>query len=108
MQKQSTLTSDGSSAVVELGFVPDKLVITNRTTLNTLEWNANLPAANYYWVVAAGIRTLLTSGGPTLVDGSDKSTNLNKSFGFVLPAITGLNDVASEILDITAIKDDNV
>ena len=108
MQKQSQFTATGASAVVELGFVPDRLIIKNRTSLAEIEWNANLDAGYYYKRVAAGTLTLETSGGPTLIDGSDKTNNLDKSFGVVLPAIVDINDTASEILDITAIKDDDV
>jgi len=108
MQKQSTVTSDGNAVVIEVGFVPSKFTITNRTSLATIEWNENLPAGNYYKTVAAGTRTLVTSGGPTLIDGSDKSANLNKSFGINLPALADINDTDTEIMDLTFIKDDDV
>lgn len=99
MMKQLQTTATNAIMDIELGFIPTRVVITNRTSLATLEWNENLPAGNFYKVVAAGTRTLETSGGITLIDGSDKSDNLDKSFGFVLPVIADIND-AAEILDI--------
>jgi hypothetical protein len=109
MQKQTTLTCpDNAAAVIEVGFVPTKFTATNRTTLITLEWNENLPAGYFYKIVAAGDRTLVTSGGPTLIDGSDKSANLTSSFGVIIPVIADIQDTAAEVLDIEFIKDDNV
>jgi len=86
---------------IELGFIPSKVVITNRTSLARLEWNENLPAGNFYKTVAAGTRTLETSGGITLIDGSDKESALGQ--GFVIPVLADIND-AAEILDIEAIE----
>lgn len=99
MMKQLQVTATNAEQVIELGFIPTRVTIVNRTSLATLEWNENLPAGNFYKVVAAGTRTLETSGGPSLIDGTDKSANLDKSFGIVLPVIADIND-AAEILDI--------
>lgn len=106
MQVQKKVTATGAEQVVELGFVPSKLVIINRSSLAEIVWTSELPIANYYKQVAAGTRTLVTSGGPLVVDGSDKTANLNKSFGFKLPAIADINDTNGEILDVEAIRDD--
>jgi hypothetical protein len=105
MQVQKQVTATNAEMVIELGFIPSKLIITNRTSLATLEWNSNLPAGNFYKIAAAGTRTLVTSGGPTLLDGSDKTNNITSSFGVILPVLADFND-AAEILDIEAIRDD--
>ncbi len=124
MQKQTTYTVTAGvaaatyDAVVELGFVPTRLILTNRTTLNKLEWNDNLPSGDYYWDIgSSGIRTLVTSGGPEVIDGSDKNgpystpgdaTTKTVSYGFSLAKLTGLVETEGHILDITAIRDDEV
>lgn len=99
---------DNAALVVEVGFVPDKIVVTNRTTLVTLEWNVNLDSGNYYQIVAAGNRTLVASGGPTLIDGSDKTNYVSSSFGFVLPVIANINDTLNEVLDIEVYREGDV
>lgn len=99
---------NNAELVVECGFVPDKIVITNQTTLITLQWNKNLESGDYYQIVAAGDRTLVSSGGPTLIDGSDKTNYTTSSFGFVLPVITNINDTTGELLDIEVYREDQV
>jgi hypothetical protein len=99
---------DNAALVVECGFVPDKIVLTNQTTLITLEWNTNLESGDYYKIIADGTRTLETSGGPTLIDGSDKTNYVTSSFGFVLPAIADINDTLNELLDIEVYREDQV
>ena len=101
-----TVAANTTAEIVELGFVPSKIRITNRTSLATLEWNENLPAGYWYKTVAAGTRTLVTSAGPTVLDGSDKTNNLETSFGFNLPTQADINDTLGEILDIEASRDD--
>jgi hypothetical protein len=102
------LCPNNAELVVEVGFVPDRIVITNRTTLITLEWNENLDSGDYYKIIADGTRTLETSGGPTLIDGSDKTNYTGYSFGFVLPVIANINDTTDEILDIVVTREDGV
>lgn len=109
MQKQTTLTCpDNAATNVELGFVPDKLIITNRTTKYTLEWNSNLTAGYYYQITDQGVKTLVTSGGPTVIDGSDKTNYVTSSFGFLFPVIANIQDTLNEVLDISAIRNDDV
>lgn len=107
MQKQVELTCpDNAASTVELGFVPDRIVATNRTSKYTLEWNKNLASGYYYQITDQGVRTLVTSGGPTLVDGSDKTNYITNSFGFVFPVIANIQDTLSEVVDIVAFRDD--
>jgi len=97
---------DGTEKVIELGFVPAMFKIVNRDNSISIEWNKNLPAGNFYKITAAGARSLVTSGGPTLVDGTDKSSNVTSSFGVILPAaLADIND-AAETLDVAVFRDD--
>jgi len=117
---QTTLTvSDGAADatpteynVVELGFVPDRIEITNRTELNTMIWTKNLEDGHYYLRSEAGTLTKPTTGGPTLIDGSSKQALLGeatlRSFGFYLGKITDLTDIAAEVLDITVYREDDI
>lgn len=106
MQVQKQVTATNAEMVIELGFVPSKLIINNRGNLFTLEWNKNLTAGYFYKVTDQGVRTLVTSGGPTLLDGSDKTNNIASSFGVILPVLADFNDAGVEVLDIEAIRDD--
>ena len=98
-----------SAAVIEVGFVPNRIVIINRTQLTKYEWNENLTSGHFYKRVAAGDLTKPTAGGPTLIDGSDKTNNVDVSFGFSIPgALATYTDTENDVLDITVFRDDQV
>jgi hypothetical protein len=111
-------TTDGSTmlAVIQLGFVPDKVTIVNRTTCVSIVWYKSTPAY-VYLIGADGAVSRTNSYTLTAVDGSDKVTTypsgptgyqslMNYSYGFILPVITDVNDTGSEVLDITAERSD--
>lgn len=103
MEHISSLAVDGTEQRVELGFIPAKLEIINRSNRVSMVWMNTLPANNFYKVLADGTRSLETSGGPTLIDGSDKE-NDKEGQGFVIPAsVADIND-AAETLDILAVE----
>lgn len=103
MEHFTSLAVDGTEQRIELGFIPAKIEITNRANTVSLVWYNTLPAGNYYKILADGTKTLETSGGPTLIDGSDKD-NDKEGQGFVLPAsLADIND-AAETLDIATVE----
>lgn len=113
VQHTCATTLDGSTmkALIQLGFVPNRVTIRNRTSCVSMEWTTN--TATYgYKIGADGAVTYTTDCALTVVDGSDKSTAFNgvsiNTFaqGFILPVITDINDTGSEILDITAERTD--
>jgi len=121
MQKQMTMTisaavaanSNAAPLVVEVGFVPNRIYIINRTQLTQYEWNENLTSGHFYQRVAAGDLTKPTSGGPTLIDGSNKNPlsgeTTMRSFGFTIPGNLALfTDTENDVLDITVFRDDAV
>ncbi len=94
---------------VQLGFVPDKLLIRNRVSLYSVEWNRNLAEGEFYLITNAGVRTLVTTSTPiSIVDGSDKTNNINMSFGIVLGTYANINDTVDEPLDVEATREDGV
>ena len=96
MYKQTTATGATAGTVVELGFVPEKIVITERVSRVQTVWLATNPA-DAVQTAAAGTRTLLGSAPVTLIDGSDKTNNVDSSFGFVIPATTLADGLVAEI-----------
>lgn len=116
MYKQTTHTITASQAagttniLVELGFVPDKIVIRNRTSDYSVEWNDSMPSDEYYLFGADGAQSYENTGTATfvVVDGSDKTNYVTTSFGIVITGnITNLTD-AEEVLDIYASREDGV
>lgn len=113
-QIKRTLTADEAAGtvnvIVELGFVPDRIVIRNRTSDFTLEWNSSMAADEYYKFIANGTQSFEDTGTDTftVIDGSDKTNNTSLSFGFIL--LGGLADVtdAQEVLDIYVFREDGV
>ena len=108
MQKQVKLTvaANATDEVVELGFVPDRIVAINRTSLYTVEWNKNLADDTFYEITDAGARTLESAALVTLIDGSDKTNNITSSFGFIFKTRANVQDTLGEIVDIVAFRDD--
>ena len=118
MYKQISHTVSAAEAagtdnvMVEVGFVPDRIVVKNRTSDYTLEWNSNM-AADEYWqtVGSTGVDTFEDTGTDTfmVVDGSDKTNNLGVSFGIeVLGNLANVTDTAAEVLDIYLFREDGV
>ena len=108
MYKQTTFDGTSAAIVVELGFVPNKLIITNIDTGYQLEWSDKFTAGEFVVIDADGTRTKTTSGTPiTLIDGSDKTNNTDKSFGFILGAYANINDT-TEHLVVEAFREDQV
>jgi len=108
MFKQVTKTGTNADIVVELGFIPDKIVVENVDTRVKLEWSNLMTSGEFIKTVAAGTRTLETSGLPiTLIDGSDKTNNVTSSFGFILGAYVDVNDAAEQLI-IEAFREDKV
>ena len=108
---QHTCLSGASdfATVMELGFVPNRITVRNRTTLAALEWTENTDDKSYFYGVSGSVSlkpTFLSANGITVIDGSDKTNYVSSSYGFLLPKITDLNDTADEVLDITAERDD--
>jgi hypothetical protein len=93
------------ATVIELGFVPSRVTVTNRTELNKVIWTADTDTKGYF-ITDQGVTTFVSAVALTLIDGSDKVNYTTSSFGFLLPKITDLNDTAGEILDITAERSD--
>lgn len=97
--------------VLELGFVPTRLVIKNRTNDYTFEWNSSMASDEYWMTVGTtGVDTFEDTGVETFVviDGSDKTNNVSTSFGMkIIGGLANISD-AVEVLDICAIRDDAV
>lgn len=108
MQKQVKLTvaANSTDEVVELGFVPDRIVAVNRTTLYKVEWNKNLEADTFYETTNTGTTTLEAADLVDVIDGSDKTNNITSSFGFIFKTRANVQDTLGEILDIVAFRDD--
>jgi len=116
MYKQIKHTITASQAagttdiLLELGFVPDRIVIRNRTNDFSFEWNDSMPSDEYYQFLADGAQTYEDTAVATftVVDGSDKTNNVSTSFGIVITGnIANLSD-AEEILDIYVYREDGV
>jgi hypothetical protein len=95
----------------EVGFVPERVTVINRTTFAELQWTKNTivtQPASFLKRLSGGLvtHTLLSANGLTVIDGSDKTNYVTQSFGFLLPKIVDLNDTAGEILDITVERTD--
>jgi len=105
IQKTCTTATAASGMVVELGFVPDRVTIRNRTTLYSLEWTQNTDTHGYV-TTSTGSVTYVSAAALTLIDGSDKVNYTDYSYGFLIPVITDLQDASGEILDITAERSD--
>ena len=109
MYTQKTFSSTNAAITVELGFVPDKIVIQNVDTRVKLEWSDLMTSGEFVKTVAAGTRTLETASLPiTLIDGSDKTNNVSSSFGFVLGTYADINDAADEHIIVEAYREDVV
>ena len=116
MQKQTTHTITAGEAagtdsiVIELGFVPNKIVVRNRTSDYSLEWNDSMAADEYYQFTDGGVQTFEDTGTDTVtvIDGSDKTNNITTSFGVILTGNIANLTNAQEVLDICAIRDDQV
>ena len=111
MFTQKTIASTNAVIVVELGFVPTKIVVENVDTRVKLEWSSLMTAGEFIKTVAAGTRTLETSALPiTIIDGSDKTNYVSKSYGFVLGTYADINDgtATGEHLIIEAYREDQV
>jgi len=113
-QIQHTITAGEAAGtadiIIELGFVPDRMVIRNQTNDYSFEWNGNLAADEYYQFLADGTQTFEDTGADTftVIDGSDKTSNLTSSFGMIIAgAIANLSD-AEEVLDIYVYREDGV
>lgn len=92
-----TVTANNSTLTIPLGFQPKKVVITNATSLARIEWDKSLLNGYAWKQVAAGTRTLLTSGGPTPTAWSGTTPP-----GFSIGAVTDINDTTTEVLHIEA------
>lgn len=116
MYKQTTHTITSGEAAgttdiaIELGFVPDRVVVRNRTSDYTFEWNDSMAADEYYQFTDGGVQSFEDTGTDTftVIDGSDKTNYVETSFGIVLKGnVTNFTD-ATEVLDIYAYREDGV
>lgn len=101
----------GADVIIEVGFIPSRIVVKNRTSDYSLDWNSSM-ASDEYWqtVGSTGVDTFEDTGTATfnLIDGSDKTNNTDKSFGFYLPGnLANITD-AQEVLDIFVYREDGV
>lgn len=71
-------------------FKPRKVVVTNLTSLASLEWNEFMAADSGFKQVAAGTRTLESSDGITALDAPNP--------GFQIGTLADINDAAGEEL----------
>ena len=101
----SALDGDTKAAVIQLGFVPTRVTIKNRTALASLEWTDNTDTFGYK-TITDGTMSFLSACALTVIDGSDKQNYTSYSYGFLMPEIADINDTAGEILDITAERTD--
>jgi len=97
MYKQTTVTGATAGAIVQLGFVPEKIVITERVSMNQTVWLATNPADAILTTASTGVRTAVGAAPVTLIDGSDKTNYTTSSFGFMIPATTLANSLVAEI-----------
>lgn len=66
MASGSHLDTAATPASIELGFVPKYIRVVNATDRIEFEWFDGMTSAHALMTIAAGTRTLETSGGPTL------------------------------------------
>lgn len=117
-QFKRTLTADEAAGtvdvIVEVGFVPDKVVVRNRTSDYTLEWNDSMASDEYYQFTDGGVQTFEDTGTATftVIDGSDKdpigSETSLRSFGVIIKGGVANVTAAQHVLDIYVSREDGV
>ena len=97
--KFGNFTSDGNDKTIDLGFVPDYILVRNVTKAIQLElFNSELTTKGLKSTAASTYHTFLSSGGLELVDtltiSASDPVKVTKVQGFLIPtAVLDNNDV---------------
>ena len=92
-----TVVGTGAAINIECGFTPVRVVVTNITSRDGLEWTRTMTNGHALKTVAAGTRSAITSLGITPYAG----TLADDSTGFTIGADTDVN-VTAEVIHWTA------
>lgn len=76
-----TFTAAAAAVNISCGFTPSRVVVTNITSRDGMEWNDTMSDGHALKTVAAGTRTALTSNGITPYAGVEGSAGAGFTIG---------------------------
>lgn len=77
--------------ILNVGFLPRKIRVTNLTNQIRVEWTEGLPSGTNLQIIANGTLSVITSAVTTKEDSSGNQ-------GITIPILTHINDTPGEVL----------